>query len=472
MTRYAGYPGGTVFDETAEALRQHDWFQAWRRQEIDLSEYKAHLDEHQNTLVRGTIDQDKVRLTSRWPHDEEHFVDTALENLKRDGHVANTCYDKEGFQAARALVKQRFDHRDHRTYICPEEERIVYALCNNVRPRCILSIGCYLGYWCSWATLAAEEEAKLVMVDPDPEACQIAEQNLRVLGLPNNIVCVCTAAEQYLSTGGQVGDFVLLDAEGAEDDVREDYRGKAIYGPILDALIAQRAESTMLVTHNVLIEHPCYDRYLSKKVLENRGALAPFLEKAEAHFARRTLIASTEGLSVHSGLPWEKTARAKLYTHHMENRAAAPVTLDDAQKNDIARIVQLMRELAEIEGYADEFAVDEKYVSEHGFGANAKFRMLVARTENTIVGLAVYQIIPFTYHCRPALFMKELIVDTHWRGKGVGASLLRAVKDKARELDCAQVQWTVAEWNKGARRLYGKMGAKEAPDWIPCSLAV
>ena len=134
---------------------------------------------------------------------------------------------------------------------------------------------------------------------------------------------------------------------------------------------------------------------------------------------------------------------------------------------DVPELLELMKGLARFEGYIDDFVVEEKHLIDYGLGPDPRFESFVAEADDAegLVGMAVIYRIPWTYDLKPTLIMKELFVRDDARGKGVGQALLRRIAQRAREIDCPRVQWTVLATNDGAKRFYARAGAFVDPDW-------
>src|SRR5438552_13265770 len=95
----------------------------------------------------------------------------------------------------------------------------------------------------------------------------------------------------------------------------------------------------------------------------------------------------------------EVTNRSRMTT--LEIRKAAEA--------DIPNLLPLMRQLAEFEKYADDFAVTEHVLREQGFHRSPPdFHCLVAQESSDLVGFLVYHFVAFTYRAKPNLIIKEL----------------------------------------------------------------
>lgn len=154
----------------------------------------------------------------------------------------------------------------------------------------------------------------------------------------------------------------------------------------------------------------------------------------------------------------------------MPNEVA--VAIRPAVEADIPALLPLMRGLAEFEHYADSFAVTEDVLRERGFRhAPADFHALVADGADSLVGMLVFYIVPFTAEAVPTLFIKELFVAPPSRGRGIGEALMRAASREAIARGCGRVRWQVADWNEGGKRFYQRIGARADPVWVNYALS-
>jgi GNAT superfamily N-acetyltransferase len=125
-----------------------------------------------------------------------------------------------------------------------------------------------------------------------------------------------------------------------------------------------------------------------------------------------------------------------------------------------------MRELAEFEKYAGDFAVTEEVLREQGFRHSPPdFHCLVAEEDGGLVGLLVYYLVPFTYRAKPNLIIKELYVAQRYRSKGIGKLLMKTVAKEAEQRGCGMIKWWVAKWNQRSFEFYQRLGARIDPDW-------
>jgi GNAT superfamily N-acetyltransferase len=137
-----------------------------------------------------------------------------------------------------------------------------------------------------------------------------------------------------------------------------------------------------------------------------------------------------------------------------------------AVEADVPNLLPLMRELAEFEKYADDFAVTEEVLREQGFRRSPPdFHCLIAEDNGALIGLLVYYFVPFTYRAKPNVIVKELYVADGHRSTGVGSLLMKAVAKEAKQAGCGMIKWYVAKWNQRSIEFYQRLGARIDPDW-------
>ena len=137
-----------------------------------------------------------------------------------------------------------------------------------------------------------------------------------------------------------------------------------------------------------------------------------------------------------------------------------------AVESDVSNLLSLMRELAEFEKYANDFAVTEDVLREQGFHRSPPdFHCLIAEQGGGLVGFLVYYFVPFTYRAKPNLIIKELYIADGYRSRGVGKLLMKAVASEAEQAGCGMIKWYVAKWNERGVQFYERLGATIDPNW-------
>ena len=143
------------------------------------------------------------------------------------------------------------------------------------------------------------------------------------------------------------------------------------------------------------------------------------------------------------------------------------IIIRKAVESDSDKVWVLMKELAVFEHYIDSFAITPEIVRNSGFiKTPPDFYCIVAENGDEIAGMLVYYFLPYTAQNRPAIYLKELYVDNHYRGQKIGEKLMNALKEEAKQHNCTQIKWTVAPWNESGKRFYERLGAKENAEWL------
>lgn len=138
-------------------------------------------------------------------------------------------------------------------------------------------------------------------------------------------------------------------------------------------------------------------------------------------------------------------------------------------KKDIPAALGLVRELALFEKAPHEVTNTEVDMERDGFGDNPVFRMLVAESENLVIGIAIYFIKYSTWKGK-GVYLDDIVVGEAFRGQGVGSKLFNAVIEDCKKLQAKQLHWQVLDWNEPAIKFYEKYNASFDSEWINCKM--
>jgi GNAT superfamily N-acetyltransferase len=103
--------------------------------------------------------------------------------------------------------------------------------------------------------------------------------------------------------------------------------------------------------------------------------------------------------------------------------------------------------------------------------AESGVRMVVAKEEDEIAGLATISLLYPAPESRGQLFLKDLYVCAKWRGSGVGEALMRFLASYAVSKNCIRFDWTTESTNLGALAFYERLGAKRVEEKVYFRLA-
>ncbi|MEQ8768132.1 MAG: GNAT family N-acetyltransferase [Planctomycetota bacterium] len=139
-----------------------------------------------------------------------------------------------------------------------------------------------------------------------------------------------------------------------------------------------------------------------------------------------------------------------------------------ATRADAHGIVELMRGLAEYEKLAGPDAAAEERFTEHAFAEDPLVRVLVAESDDTLIGYALYFFTYSTFLAKPTLFLEDLFVSPESRGRGAGKELLVELARIAERRGCGRFEWMVLDWNEPAIGFYESLGATVFDEWRLC----
>ncbi len=145
----------------------------------------------------------------------------------------------------------------------------------------------------------------------------------------------------------------------------------------------------------------------------------------------------------------------------------------EAVPGDEALALSFVRRLAEYERLADGVRATEASLRSALFErryARAAFAMGETGNPSREIGIAIWYYGYSTFRGAPILYLEDLYVDAAWRGKGVATRLFAYLRDKAREVGCDRIEWSVLGWNATAKDFYRSLGGKHKGDWEPFCL--
>ena len=144
------------------------------------------------------------------------------------------------------------------------------------------------------------------------------------------------------------------------------------------------------------------------------------------------------------------------------------LSIRPATKQDMSSLSEMIHEFAKFEKLSA--VVTESDLIRDGFGADPKFRVLLAEWDGKLAGYALFFDYYSTFEGRAALFLEDIYVRQAFRGKGIGQALMARVAGIARQENCFGMRWEVLDWNTPAIDFYTKMGAVFLDEWKPACL--
>src|SRR5678816_1084984 len=131
------------------------------------------------------------------------------------------------------------------------------------------------------------------------------------------------------------------------------------------------------------------------------------------------------------------------------------IKIRHAVKEDCARLLELVNELAVYEKAPQEVTVTLDHFIESGFGINPVWYGFVAEEDDVIKGFAVYYIRYSTWKGQ-RMYLEDILVTESARGKGIGKLLFDRLIEEAKEKKFCGIVWQVLDWNEPAINFYKK----------------
>lgn len=145
------------------------------------------------------------------------------------------------------------------------------------------------------------------------------------------------------------------------------------------------------------------------------------------------------------------------------------MNIRQGKKQDLSRVLELIRELAAYERAADDVINTVPLMEHDGFGPNPIFGFFVAENEKEIIGLSLYYWRYSTWKGK-RLWLEDIIVTEQERGKGIGKQLFDRTMQHTLDENCSGMMWQVLDWNEPAINFYRKYGSRIGGEWLNCTL--
>ena len=147
------------------------------------------------------------------------------------------------------------------------------------------------------------------------------------------------------------------------------------------------------------------------------------------------------------------------------------INIRKAVKQDCARILELVKELARYEKAPHEVTITLEHFEQSGFGYKPVWWAFVAEVDGVIQGFALYYIRYSTWKGQ-RMYLEDFLVTEEMRGMGLGKLLFERLIGEARKKKLNGIQWQVLEWNEPAINFYRKYNAAFDGEWLNCAIPV
>jgi GNAT superfamily N-acetyltransferase len=153
---------------------------------------------------------------------------------------------------------------------------------------------------------------------------------------------------------------------------------------------------------------------------------------------------------------------------------SSPATrVRDAEPADVARIAEMVRELATYEKELDQVESSADSFTEIMFPTNGNplgFCLMAEVQDDEgrwdAVGFAAWYVTFSTWTGKHGIWLEDLYVSPEQRGSGLGKALLARLAQIAVERGYKRVEWWVLRWNEPALGFYRRLGAQDLDGWV------
>src|SRR5580693_3885428 len=147
------------------------------------------------------------------------------------------------------------------------------------------------------------------------------------------------------------------------------------------------------------------------------------------------------------------------------------IKITAATEADVPVILEMIRGLADYEKLSHVVRATEQQLRHTLFGERPAAEVLLAHLNAEPVGFALFFPNYSTFLAQPGIYLEDLFVKPHARGKGAGLALFVELARIAVARGCGRVEWAVLDWNEPSIEFYKKLGAVAMDDWTIFRLA-
>ena len=142
-----------------------------------------------------------------------------------------------------------------------------------------------------------------------------------------------------------------------------------------------------------------------------------------------------------------------------------------ARPDEAGVVLALIRELADYEKLLHEVEATEAMIADALFCEHPRLFCDIAEWNGEVAGFAVWFVNFSTFSGRSGIYLEDLFVRPHLRGKGIGKALLSHLAKECVANNWSRLQWSVLDWNAPSIAFYKSLGADLMDEWTICKVA-
>jgi GNAT superfamily N-acetyltransferase len=146
-------------------------------------------------------------------------------------------------------------------------------------------------------------------------------------------------------------------------------------------------------------------------------------------------------------------------------KSAGDALIRSANSDDVPRISELIRELADYERSLDEVTATEDSLRAALFAPSPAVFAHVALVGGDVVGFALWFLNFSTWLGQHGIYVEDLYVTPPMRGRGTGKALLAELAAICLRRGYGRLEWWVLDWNEPAIGFYRSIGARPMSEW-------
>lgn len=136
------------------------------------------------------------------------------------------------------------------------------------------------------------------------------------------------------------------------------------------------------------------------------------------------------------------------------------IQIRKAKPEDVAAIIEMMRQFAEFENFAQYLEITEDRLSAAMFGDVAFVEGLLAFEGLKPLAYALFYPHFATFRGQRGYYLEDLFIVEAGRRKGIGEAMLREIARLGMARGFERIDFQVLDWNAPAIRFYEKLGAE------------
>lgn len=144
--------------------------------------------------------------------------------------------------------------------------------------------------------------------------------------------------------------------------------------------------------------------------------------------------------------------------------------LRKATQAEIPAILAFIHEFAQYVEKPDTVTATRETLENDLFGEARKARVILGYHRGEPVSYALYYFTYSSFRACPELYLEDLYVVPHYRGRGIGKATLKYLANTANEHECRQFHWLARKGDASALAFYASIGAVQDTETIAHSL--